>query len=62
MLRSSHCPDNQLTDGGEVVSLTRRLCSTLHKYFLVLIFVGARGSVVIKALCYKPEGSEFDIR
>jgi hypothetical protein len=23
---------------------------------------GARGSVVVKALCYKPEGHEFDIR
>jgi hypothetical protein len=25
-------------------------------------FMGARGSVVDKALCYKPEGREFDIR
>jgi hypothetical protein len=23
---------------------------------------GARGSVVVKALCYKPEGRGFDIR
>jgi hypothetical protein len=24
--------------------------------------IGARGSVVIKALCYKPEGRGFDTR
>jgi hypothetical protein len=26
------------------------------------IFIGARGSVVAKALCYKPEGRWFDTR
>jgi hypothetical protein len=26
------------------------------------IHYGARGSVVVKALCYKPEGSGFDSR
>jgi hypothetical protein len=25
-------------------------------------FIGARGSVVVKALCYKPEGRGFDTR
>jgi hypothetical protein len=25
-----------------------------------LVLMGARGSIVIKALCYKPEGREFD--
>jgi hypothetical protein len=30
---------------------------------LVLVYVlGARGSVVVKALCYKPEGRGFDSR
>jgi hypothetical protein len=29
---------------------------------LVLLWLGARGSVVLKALCYKPEGRGFDIR
>jgi hypothetical protein len=28
--------------------------------FVVLISVGARGSVVVKALCYKPGGRGFD--
>jgi hypothetical protein len=27
-----------------------------------LFHKGARGSVVVKALCYKPEGREFDTR
>jgi hypothetical protein len=27
-----------------------------------LVYVGARGSVVVKALCYKPEGRGFDNR
>jgi hypothetical protein len=26
------------------------------------MYVGARSSVVVKALCYKPEGREFDTR
>jgi hypothetical protein len=32
--------------------------------FSVAMFyiVGARGSVVVKALCYKPEGHGFDSR
>jgi hypothetical protein len=25
-------------------------------------YMGARGSVMVKALCYKPEGRVFDIR
>jgi hypothetical protein len=31
--------DDRLTDGDEVVSLTRRPCSSPQKYFLVLIYV-----------------------
>jgi hypothetical protein len=31
------------------------------KIYETIIFpVGARGSVVLKALCYKPEGREFE--
>jgi hypothetical protein len=26
------------------------------------IYLGARGSIVVKALCYKPEGRGFDSR
>jgi hypothetical protein len=33
VLRIPHCPDNRLTDGGEVVSLTRRPSSTSQKYY-----------------------------
>jgi hypothetical protein len=32
-------------------------------YIYIYIYVpGARGSVVVKALCYKPEGRGFDTR
>jgi hypothetical protein len=34
----------------------------MWKFFLVLLYEGACGSVVVKALCYKPEGREFDTR
>jgi hypothetical protein len=45
MLRIPQCLDNRLTDGGEVVSLTPQLHSTLHKYFLFLppILIYVRG-------------------
>jgi hypothetical protein len=42
MLRILHCIDNQLTDGGKVVSLMLRPCSTPQKHFLVLISVRDR--------------------
>jgi hypothetical protein len=29
-------------------------------YNKILLKVGARGSVVVKALCYKPEGRGFE--
>jgi hypothetical protein len=31
-------------------------------FFTFLIVTGTRGSVVVKALCYKPEGRGFDTR
>jgi hypothetical protein len=34
----------------------------LHFYFSVHMRNGARGSVVVKALCYKPEGRGFGTR
>jgi hypothetical protein len=33
MLRIPHCLDNRLTDGGKVVSLTRRPCPTPQKHY-----------------------------
>jgi hypothetical protein len=38
---------------GEIV---RPLCECTQHY------MGARGSVVVKALCYKPEGRGFETR
>jgi hypothetical protein len=32
MLGIPHCLDSELTDGGEVISLTRRLCSTPQNF------------------------------
>jgi hypothetical protein len=38
-LKIAHCLDNQLTDGGEVVSLTLQQCSTLRKHFSFLLML-----------------------
>jgi hypothetical protein len=56
MLRIQHCLDSRLTDGGKVVSPTYRQRSTPHKRYSL----PGHGSVVVKALCYKPEGREFE--
>jgi hypothetical protein len=37
------------------------LYSIFH-YRVLYVVRGARGSVVVKALCYKPEGREFETR
>jgi hypothetical protein len=34
MLRIPHCLDNQLTDGGEVISLTHQPRSRTQKYYV----------------------------
>jgi hypothetical protein len=51
--------DNWLIDGGgKVVSNMHQSHFTPQKHYfsaLVLIFLGARGSLVVKALGYKPE-------
>jgi hypothetical protein len=39
MLRIPHCLDNRLTDGGEVVSLTRRpaaLCPREDSWYMII--------------------------
>ena len=56
-------PDFMTTaqDGDEVVCLTHRPPLPPGNN-LVLIYVGARGGVVVKALRYKPAGRGFDSR
>jgi hypothetical protein len=46
---------------GLVVPCVSAEDSTLFPYSLYLI-LGARGSVVVIALCYKPEGRRFENR
>jgi hypothetical protein len=45
MLRIPHCLDNQLTDGGEIVSLTRWPPSIPQKHFF---------SASVTPFCYRP--------
>jgi hypothetical protein len=48
MLRIPHCLCNRLTDGCEVVGLTRRQLSTPQKYvFLFLVLISVRGCETI---------------
>jgi hypothetical protein len=45
----------------ELLLLREKLNSFLN-YIFILLYSGALGSVVVKALCYKPEGRGFDTR
>jgi hypothetical protein len=45
---------------GFMVKCLRSHIATFHFLYLTH-FNGARGSVVVKALCYKPEGRGFEI-
>jgi hypothetical protein len=56
MLRIPHCLGNWLTDGGKVVSITPA------PLYSPEISYGACGIVVVKAICYKPEGRGFETR
>jgi hypothetical protein len=38
------------------------LLSSLSVFKVIAVSMGARGSVVVKTLCYKPEGRGFDSR
>jgi hypothetical protein len=40
----------------------RTAITYIYIYIYMRVWVGARGSVVVKALCYKPEGRGFDSR
>jgi hypothetical protein len=35
-------------------------CKLLVVFFVMCLFIGTRGGVVVKALRYKPEGRGFD--
>jgi hypothetical protein len=37
-------------------------CIYSANYLTIIAGMGARGSLVVKALCYKPEGSGFETR
>jgi hypothetical protein len=43
-----------------IISAVKRV--EFVSYRMSYIIPGARGSVVVKALCYKPEGRGFDSR
>jgi flagellar biosynthesis/type III secretory pathway chaperone len=51
-------------DISESTSILQQLVHVTHKLLLhnSTTFQGARGSVVVKALCYKAEGSGFETR
>jgi hypothetical protein len=51
MLRIPHCADNQLRDGGEVVSSTHQLRCTPQVLFLSLVLISVKGSVNPRAQC-----------
>jgi hypothetical protein len=36
--------------------------ATITNFRFLLLLDGAHGSVVVKTLCYKPEGCEFETR
>jgi hypothetical protein len=38
------------------------VCMYVSRYVCMYVMCGARGSIVVKALCYKPEGRGFDTR
>jgi hypothetical protein len=47
------------------ISLSMVIYNEIHKFSIYISYVvgyEARGSVMVKALCYKPEGRGFDSR
>jgi hypothetical protein len=46
-----------MENSGEIVIL-----STFASFFVVIDVRWAHGNLVVKALCYKPEGRGYDIR
>jgi hypothetical protein len=45
----------------QVTNINNKPSTDSHKKNTTL-YMGARGSVVVKALCYKPEGRGFETR
>jgi hypothetical protein len=41
---------------------TQNNCAKEYCFWIINMALGARGSVVVKALCYKPEGRGFETR
>jgi hypothetical protein len=48
--------------GGEWISLKSCNINTIAVFPFILLRNGARGNVVVKTLCYKPEGRGFETR
>jgi hypothetical protein len=46
----------------QILHMAEKLDKTSHTFTVELSIHGARGSIVVKALCYKPEGRGFDTR
>jgi hypothetical protein len=57
MLRITHCLDNQLTDGGKVVSPTHPH-TLLHRniIFLLLVLIDRLCGLVVRVLGYRSGG------
>jgi hypothetical protein len=47
---------------AEASTILRAVAADFFFNCWCLVIRGASGSVVVKALCYKPEGREFDTR
>jgi hypothetical protein len=63
MLRIQHCLDNRLTDGGKVVSLMHRPCSTPQKHYFSASGTNFAASVVLWSEFLDTDpGSGFDSR
>jgi hypothetical protein len=66
MYRNPNQTPLQITEGAVQWTVLRqpgrRQCVSILEYNDVSFHNGARCSVVVKALCYKPEGRGFDFR
>jgi hypothetical protein len=53
---------HSLTNAGCDIYIYKTYITHTHTYIYIYIYIymGARFSVVVKALCYKPEGPGFD--
>jgi hypothetical protein len=56
------CLLNHLPQYIKIILILHKFKNTLKTFLLVHCFYGVRGSVVVKELCYKPEGRGFETR